>query len=44
MSTTISVGVALARGGDPISPDMLLKEADTALYKAKAAGRNRVFS
>jgi diguanylate cyclase (GGDEF)-like protein len=44
MSTTISVGVALARGSDPISTDMLLKEADAALYKAKAAGRNRVFS
>src|SRR6185312_9490303 len=41
MSTTISVGVALARGSDPISADMLLKEADAALYKAKAAGRNR---
>jgi diguanylate cyclase (GGDEF)-like protein len=44
MSITISVGVALARGSDPISTDMLLKEADTALYKANAAGRNRVFS
>ena len=44
MSITISVGVALGRGSDPISTDMLLKEADAALYKAKAAGRNRVFS
>jgi diguanylate cyclase (GGDEF)-like protein len=44
MSITISVGVALGRGSDPISTDMLLKDADTALYKAKAAGRNRVFS
>lgn len=44
MSITISVGVALGRGNDPISTDMLLKEADTALYKAKVAGRNRVFS
>jgi diguanylate cyclase (GGDEF)-like protein len=41
---TISVGVALARSSDPVSSEMLLKEADNALYKAKTAGRNRVFS
>jgi diguanylate cyclase (GGDEF)-like protein len=41
---TVSIGVALARGSDPTSADMLLQEADTALYKAKTAGRNRVFS
>lgn len=44
VNTTISIGVALGRGSDPISTDMLLKEADAALYKAKTAGRNRVFS
>jgi diguanylate cyclase (GGDEF)-like protein len=44
MNVTISVGVALGRGSDPVSSDMLLKEADTALYKAKSGGRNRVFS
>lgn len=44
LSITISIGVALGRGSDPISTDMLLKEADAALYKAKTAGRNRVFS
>jgi diguanylate cyclase (GGDEF)-like protein len=44
VSTTISVGVALGRGTDATSADALLKEADAALYKAKAAGRNRVFS
>jgi diguanylate cyclase (GGDEF)-like protein len=44
LSVTISIGVALGRGSDPISSDMLIKEADAALYKAKTAGRNRVFS
>ena len=41
---TISVGVALARGTDPISPEMLLQEADQSLYKAKSGGRNRIFA
>ena len=44
VTTTISVGVALGRGTDATSADALLKEADAALYKAKTAGRNRVFS
>ena len=41
---TISVGVALARGTDPISPEVLLQEADRSLYKAKSGGRNRIFA
>jgi len=44
VTTTISIGVALARGTDPISPEELLKEADRLLYKAKQQGRNRVFA
>lgn len=44
MTITISVGVALARGSDAISPEELLKEADRSLYKAKQQGRNRVFA
>lgn len=44
ISITISVGVALARGTDPISPEMLLQEADRSLYKAKSGGRNRIFA
>ena len=44
VGTTISVGVALAHGMDPVGPEMLLTDADTALYRAKTAGRNRVFS
>lgn len=41
---TISVGVALARGTDPVSPEVLLQEADRSLYKAKTGGRNRIFA
>jgi diguanylate cyclase (GGDEF)-like protein len=44
MRITISVGVALARGTDPVSPATLLQDADQSLYKAKSAGRNRVFA
>jgi diguanylate cyclase (GGDEF)-like protein len=44
MNITISVGVALHRGSDPMSPALLLQEADQSLYKAKSAGRNRVFA
>lgn len=44
LSLTVSIGVALGRGTDPITADMLLNDADTALSKAKTAGRNRVFS
>ncbi len=39
---TISAGVAALSKGDPKSTDELLQQADTAMYKAKEAGRNRV--
>lgn len=41
---TISVGIALARGTDPISPEQLLEESDRSLYRAKSGGRNRIFA
>jgi diguanylate cyclase (GGDEF)-like protein len=44
MRITISIGVALARGTDPISAAALMQEADQSLYKAKSGGRNRVFA
>jgi diguanylate cyclase (GGDEF)-like protein/PAS domain S-box-containing protein len=41
---TISIGVALARGTDPVSPDVLLNEADRTMYKAKNSGKNRIYA
>lgn len=38
---TVSIGVAVRRGEDLCAADML-RRADLALYRAKAAGRNRV--
>ncbi len=36
----VSIGVAVAEPGD--SPDRLLREADAAMYRAKARGRDRI--
>ena len=38
---TVSIGVAV-RHADDIDPGAMLRRADLALYRAKAAGRNRV--
>ncbi len=42
MTITVSGGVTAARESD--DPESLIARADTALYNAKTAGRNRVFS
>lgn len=39
---TISLGLAILSPGEKKLAEELLKEADTALYRAKEAGRNRV--
>lgn len=38
---TVSIGVASMEPGD-VEPEQMLRRADAALYRAKAAGRNRV--
>lgn len=40
-SLTVSIGIACWPGTGPL-PESMLKEADTALYRAKLSGRNRV--
>ncbi len=39
--TTVSIGLTLFKGND-VSPEVLLKQADVALYQAKTAGRNTI--
>jgi len=41
ISVTVSVGAAVQTGDDD-SPERLIQRADTALYRAKREGRNRV--
>lgn len=39
---TISAGVAACGADEPKTPDLVLREADMALYRAKKGGRNQV--
>jgi len=42
LQVTVSLGVAVRSAGQPHDADAMLQAADAALYRAKAAGRNRV--
>lgn len=42
LNITVSIGVTTYYGDADLSPDMLIGQADGALYKAKEGGRNRV--
>ena len=39
---TMSVGIGSARGDEPASTDQLIAGADSALYRSKEMGRNRI--
>jgi len=42
LQVTISIGIALSNSANTMTTDKLIKNADTALYKAKETGRDKV--
>ena len=42
VTISMSIGLAVARAGDAISADGLLRDADLAMYRAKELGRDRI--
>ena len=42
LAVTISIGAAVSTPDGPMQPESLIQAADTALYRAKRSGRNRV--
>jgi diguanylate cyclase (GGDEF)-like protein len=39
---TISLGIAVIKSGEEVSPEKLIKKADDALFVSKRNGRNQV--
>ena len=41
-AVTVSIGLATTTGGEPLTPNELIRQADEKLFQAKNQGRNRV--